>query len=340
MAQKAVLVAVATVSLAAVDRAEASSPRHMELANGLSVTIYDAEYLTDRLTTLAGDPAIQLDDGRYLPVITDINDPSIYNKGDGQFHPFTDALVSESLREIDHPSLRLSVRVYLLPYPRRNLLVSATSGKDVFLSPHVLDIDPAVAAYIVTHEIGHVFHNRYMPDGSAAWGEYRRIRGIDDARFSDTASHAYRPKEIFAEDFRVLFGGSDARTDGRVENIEVASPGSVSGLENFFVRVARGTAERGPAIAATSYPNPFNPDTEIRVTMPSELADMAEPVSVKIYAVNGALVRDLYAGRASGDFVVRWDGTDRAGNPVASSTYYAAVQVGDARETVKLLLLK
>ena len=165
---------------------------------------------------------------------------------------------------------------------------------------------------------------------------------IDDpARFSDTADHAYRPKEILAEDFRVLFGGEDARLDGRVENVEIALPADVAGLESFFARVAReAVASRTPAIAATSYPNPFNPETEIRVSVPAELASGNEAVAVRIYSVTGALVKDLYSGRATGDFVVRWDGTDRAGNSVASATYYAAVQVGDARETVRLLLLK
>jgi hypothetical protein len=306
------------------------------------VTIYDAAYLAARLTTLNGDPAIRLDDGRLVPVITDIQDPSIWNKGDGSFHPFSTGLAMSALRAIDHPSLDFSVRVYLLPYPRRNVLVSSTSGSDVFLSPHVLDIEPTVGAYIATHEVGHAFHNRFMPDGSSAWTEYRALRGIaDPTRFSDTASHAYRPKEILAEDFRVLFGGPDARMDGHVENVEIAMPETVAGLERFLAQVARTTAaSRTPVIAATSYPNPFNPETEIRVTVPPELADGDERVSVRIYSVTGALVKDLYRGHATGDFVVRWDGTDRAGSAVASATYYAAVQVGDARETVRLLLLK
>ncbi len=330
------------VALATLPASVNAATTRVDLANGLSVTLYDAAYLAARMTTLDGDPAIRLEDGRYLPVITDINDPSIWNRGDGSFHPFTPDAALGALRELHHPALDFNVRVYLLPYPRRNVLVSSTSGADVFLSPHVLDIDPSVAAYIVTHELGHVFHNRYMPSGSAAWDEYRQLRGISDpSRFYDAASHAYRPREILAEDFRVLFGGEDARLDGRVENVEIAMPEAVAGLESFFIRVARtSVVSRTPVIAASSYPNPFNPDTEIRVSMPMELADGNAPVAVRIYSVTGALVKDLYAGRAAGDFVVRWDGTDRAGNVVASATYYAAVQVGDARETVRLLLLK
>ncbi|HEU4365963.1 MAG TPA: hypothetical protein VFT13_10930, partial [Candidatus Krumholzibacteria bacterium] len=133
---------VAAVALAAMPAPASAAGSRMTLPNGLSVTVYDSDYLASRLTTLDGDPAILLADGRYLPVITDINDPSIWNKGDGSFHPFTIDAAVRALRELDHPSLNLTLRVYLLPYPRRNVLVSSTSGVDVFLSPHVLEIDP------------------------------------------------------------------------------------------------------------------------------------------------------------------------------------------------------
>ena len=318
-----------------------SSPRSLALSNGLSATIIASDYLSERITTTSEGSAIQLDDGRLVPVTTDINDPSIFNQGDGMFHPFTDELVDNALRAVNHPWMRMSVRVYLLPYPRRNLLVSSTSGNEIFLSPQVLEIDPAVGGYIVAHELGHAFHNRFMPDGSEAWTEYRQLRNIADAtRFSETSAHAYRPKEIFAEDFRVLFGGSLAAFGGQLENPELISPNAVVGLEDFYVRVARpdGVAKR--AVIATSYPNPFNPETEIRIAMPVEFVDRGAPVSIRVYAVNGALVRDLHSGTASGDFVVRWDGRDESGNRVASNTYYASIQVGDERETLKLVLLK
>lgn len=323
-----------TIALAGIEE--------IALANGLNATVYPADYLADRVIDEGPNAAIQLDDERLIPVITDIADPSIVNKGDGSFHPFSTDDVLATLRALEHRSVRMSIRVYLLPYPRRSLLVSSTSGVELFLSPHVLDIDPSVAAYILAHELGHAFHNRFMPDGSPAWDEYRSLRGITDtARFHDRASHAYRPKEILAEDFRVLFGGAAAYFGGLIENPEIARPESVGGLESFLVRVAgEPVVSRGPRIIATSFPNPFNPTTEVRVSLPGELTDGSARVSVRVYSVTGALVRDLYDGRATGDFAVRWDGTDNRGNRVASATYYAAVIAGGTKETVKLVLLK
>jgi len=321
---------------------KATESTHHSLPNGLDVTVYGSELLESRLTWYGGDAIIPLDDGRYLSVITDINDASIYNKGDGRFHPFPEDRVLEILKGVSHDKLDLDVTVYILPFPRTNLLVSSTSGNTVFLSPHVRDIHPEVCAYIVAHELGHVFHNAYMPDGSGPWETFLRIRRItDEYVFYANATHAYRPKEIFAEDFRVLFGGFDAAFGGRIENPELPSPTLVAGLEEFIAGIG------GPAVIArakvrvTSYPNPFNPETEIRVIVPEEIVRAQGRVTVRIYDVSGALVRELYSAVPFGDnLYVRWDGRDENGNGVASANYFALIEAGQARATLKLVLLK
>jgi hypothetical protein len=325
------------MALALLPGRSAAEPARFGYTNGVTVTVYDATYLASRLTTYQGVPAIELPDGRFVPVITDINDPAISNKGDGAFHPFTVAQVDRALSAVSHPNMPLSARIYLLPYPRRGVLTSSTSGNEMFLSPHVRDIEPAVAAYIVAHELGHVFHNRYLPAGSGLWRDYRAVRGLtDENMFNDGASHAYRPREIFAEDFRVLFGGPDAYFAGQVENTQIADPANVPGLREFFLGSIN--ARSHARIAASCSPNPFNPDTEIRITVAAQ--DAGVPVSVRLYSVTGALVRDLYAGRPAGDVAVRWNGMDDRGNRVPSATYFAQIRMGDERQTLKLVLLK
>ena len=322
-----------------VPGAASAAPEQYRYANGITATVFTAEDLAARLTTWQGSPAIQLPDGRMVPVITDISDASIYNKGDGSFHPFTSGLVDHVLGAIRHPHLPLETRIYILPYPRRGVLASSTSGNEMFLSPHVRDIEPAVAAYVIAHELGHVFHNKFVPAGSSRWSEYRDVRGIsNESTFNDLAAHAYRPREIFAEDFRVLFGGDEAFFGGHVENTDIAEPASVPGLSDFYVRAAQNTELR-QRITATSSPNPFNPETEIRVVLAPD-ASYSDNVSVRVYSVTGALVRDLYNGAAAGDFSVRWDGTDMRGTQVASGTYYAQIRTGAQKQTLKLVMLK
>lgn len=327
-------------ALAPYDRSIESS--RYRLPNGLDVTVFGAEALAARLESREGEDVIPLDDGRYLSVITDIDDPSVYNKGDGTFHPFREDWVVEVLKGISHPSLDLDVKVYLLPYPRRNLLVSSTSDNCIFLSPHVLEIHSAVCAYIVAHEMGHVFHNAYMPDGSPLWNRYRRLRGItNDDIYSATGPHAYRPKEIFAEDFRVFYGGEEAAFGGRIENPGLDSPFDVAGLLDFFAGIGGTPVAVGPAVRAASYPNPFNPETEIRIVIPERIVASRERVTVRIYDVSGALVKTLYSDVPPGkNLYVRWDGRDRAGAAVASAQYFALIEAGPARTTLKLLLLK
>ena len=58
----------ASMALGAFSLPAHAAGTRMTLANGLSLTVYDADYLATRVGTLDGSPAIRLDDGRYLPV--------------------------------------------------------------------------------------------------------------------------------------------------------------------------------------------------------------------------------------------------------------------------------
>ncbi|MEJ2720540.1 MAG: M1 family aminopeptidase [bacterium] len=85
-----------------------------------------------------------------------------------------------------------------------------------------------------------------------------------------------------------------------------------------------------------NYPNPFNPETRILFTMPS-----AAEASLKIYDVSGRLVRNLVAGRAAaGPHTVRWDGTNNAGEFVASGVYFYRLITGSRTATKKMVLLR
>lgn len=318
-----------------------AGPDRLDLANGIRATVYSSDYLRERLVADGARGTITLDDGSRLNVVTDINDPLIANKGDGQFHPFDTDQVVGLIAEIGYPDLDLEVDIYLLPYPQSDVLVSSTAGRRVYLSPAVGEISRQHAAYIVAHEIGHVFQHRYLPVAAKrAWQQYRRVRGIEDGRFSGTAAHAYRPTEIFAEDFRVLFGGPAAYYDGRVENPELTSPvGTPVGA--FFLKLRSMTGERNFIADVSNYPNPFNPVTELRVELTDDFIASGETVTIRIYDVRGALVRDLYSGNpAVKELRARWDGRDRNGRDVASATYFGVVTAGRSTMTRKLIMIK
>ncbi len=90
-----------------------------------------------------------------------------------------------------------------------------------------------------------------------------------------------------------------------------------------------------------NYPNPFNPDTWI----PFALSDEAE-VSLRIYAAQGALVRELGLGRRPAGYHVareaaaHWDGRNNTGEPVSSGLYLCELRAGGHRDTRRVLLAK
>ncbi len=90
-----------------------------------------------------------------------------------------------------------------------------------------------------------------------------------------------------------------------------------------------------------NYPNPFNPETWI----PYHLAKPAE-VTVRIYAVNGILIRTLSFGhKAAGVYEHRnraahWDGKNAQGERVASGIYFYTLTAGDFTATRKMLIRK
>jgi hypothetical protein len=112
-------------------------------------------------------------------------------------------------------------------------------------------------------------------------------------------------------------------------------------LENCFNEpyTPTGIATTAPKAAfelGQNYPNPFNPETRIRFTVPSRA-----PVSLKVYDVSGRLVKHLIDREiTAGPHTVRWDGTNNAGESVASGVYFYKLVAGDLLATKKMVLLR
>lgn len=90
------------------------------------------------------------------------------------------------------------------------------------------------------------------------------------------------------------------------------------------------------ASLAAPWPNPFNPTTTIAF-------DLSVPADarVTIHALDGALVRTLFAGAApAGRTSLPWDGRDRQGHTVAAGTYLVRLASGGRTDVRPLTLLK
>src|SRR5262245_6832592 len=176
---------------------------------------------------------LELPGGGRWELVTDPHDPAISNPGDGVFHPFDEAEVRAAIAALSYPLEGLAADIYLLPFPRRQGLESAAGPGLILLSPGVRALARERQQAEVAHELGHVVHYRHLPDADVpGWRRYRSLRGIEDETvYSPDAPHADRPHEIFAEDFRALFGGPLANYSGSIENPELTAPAAGAGLE-------------------------------------------------------------------------------------------------------------
>uniref|UniRef100_A0A832I6X4 FlgD Ig-like domain-containing protein n=1 Tax=Eiseniibacteriota bacterium TaxID=2212470 RepID=A0A832I6X4_UNCEI len=197
---------------------------------------------------------LELPGGLRFELVTSVDDPAISNPGDGAFFPFDVAEVRAALAGVAFPLSDLRADVFVLPYPRRTSLESAAGPGLILLSPGTRRIAREQQHAEFVHELGHVVQYQMLPDADGGrWAQYRALRGIADPAYGPSSPHADRPHEIFAEDFRALFGGALARYSGTIENAELAHPEQVPGLAEFMWSLA----ERGPSqLAFEAWPNP------------------------------------------------------------------------------------
>jgi DNA-binding transcriptional regulator YhcF (GntR family) len=89
-------------------------------------------------------------------------------------------------------------------------------------------------------------------------------------------------------------------------------------------------------INAKNFPNPFNPDTNIQYRLQNP-----EYVSLKIFNMQGQLIRTLISeSLGTGNYSVKWDGTNDVGEKVVSGVYVYKLNVGKDTFSEKLMLMK
>ena len=90
-------------------------------------------------------------------------------------------------------------------------------------------------------------------------------------------------------------------------------------------------------LSVSNYPNPFNPRTTVRYTVPS-----GGEVTIAIYDARGARVATLVKDeeRAAGAYRAEWNGQTDGGETASSGVYFARIEHGGVTRTKKMTLLK
>ena len=127
-----------------------------------------------------------------------------------------------------------------------------------------------------------------------------------------------------------------------IERAQVEDDGSIAFREGIaYLRSLLTLLIPDETALLPNYPNPFNPETWI----PYQVSEPAE-VTLRIYSVNGGLVRTLALGQTpAGIYQSRsraayWDGKNDVGESVASGIYFYTLTTGDFTATRKMLIRK
>jgi hypothetical protein len=97
------------------------------------------------------------------------------------------------------------------------------------------------------------------------------------------------------------------------------------------------TASRpGDVFLMQNFPNPFNPSTAIRFSLPEQ-----SQVELIIYSLLGQKLTTLVEGvRPAGLHTLHWDGRDASGRALADGVYLYRLQAGEQTQTRRLVLLR
>ncbi len=153
-------------------------------------------------------------------------------------------------------------------------------------------------------------------------------------------SHSQQPRKItiwLTDFFGSLFAPTGAprlvTPQGYTLNATVTTPASAAAS---FARGLNPDAYH----FVNSGPNPANPTVKLFYAIPRNAG--SQEVRLKIYDVNGRLVRSLVNGsQDAGPHTAVWDGRDDHGRSVASGNYFARIDVGKAfTHDARITLLK
>jgi hypothetical protein len=179
------------------------------------------------------------------------------------------------------------------------------------------------------------YNATYVQDGMAImlsagslvpWFDYQPIAGLVGPGQTTEVTLAYDATTLTLGEFlaELTFSSNDGDLPTLVMPVTLNVVDDVTSIDALPLSFSLSNAA----------PNPFNPATTLRFTLP-----VASHAQLRLYNVQGRLVRTLIDDqRPAGQHEVRWEGRDDNGRQVSSGTYYARL-VADGQVSVRTLVL-
>jgi len=169
----------------------------------------------------------------------------------------------------------------------------------------------------------------------------RLVSGMDVYYGNDGQTHRLGLLDL--EGGGVIEAGNDDVLILDCQGFDVINVKSVRAFDRYGneIPVRQGMREQSEVMPqfyslGQNYPNPFNPSTTIKYSIVNP-----GHVSLKIYNVLGQTVTELVdTYQNSGQYSIIWDGTDRAGDKVASGVYFYQLKSDEFTRSRKMTLIK
>ena len=145
----------------------------------------------------------------------------------------------------------------------------------------------------------------------------------------------------------VGYGDSSSMADGTGSESHEDNWSTEASHREFFLNASEwllaretsavdGEAPRNPGLDLRAAPNPFNPSTVLRFTMPAP-----GPATVEVFDLHGRRLKVLLDGpQAAGERTVMWDGRDDRGRAAPSGVYLVRAAGGGRLNYTKVILAK
>ena len=307
----------------------------------MTVRVHTPDDLSSRIVERDGRRVLRSPDGSEVELMAGPDDPRLLRRA-GSFTALPVDVVGDAIRAIHTVAPRLVCDVLLLPAPPVAEGGSFARGNVVYLSPSFGTAPATSVAELITHELGHVLTWAYFDCRTDLWREYFRLRGLSDAANGSAAVHAWRAREILAEDLRHLFGGELAVACGVIENQMIPLPEEVAGLEIFLRDAVSGSPGVSAPLLCRAHPNPCNPRTTITMSLASVPVG-ADPAAARlaVFDLRGRMIKRVDGGSAAdGILSLTWDGRDSGGREAPSGRYLYRVEWAGARGAGAVMLVR